>query len=88
MILTPEHVLGGMALLGGVIVILNRLGLLSFGKKVCPIKACPDPECQQDVKITKIVVTELKADCKAMDEKIDTIAKGVAFIQGKINATG
>lgn len=84
MTLTPEAVLGGMALLGGVIIMLNRLGLLSFGRKNS-LNGCPDAECQQDVRITKMKVEAMEETQEHMKIKIDKIAEGVSFIKGKLS---
>lgn len=78
MTLTPEEIAGALGAIGAIVLMLNRIGLITFGgkDKGPPISAtCPDPVCQKDVQETKKKVCELHKDMK-------TLMNDISFIKG------
>jgi len=83
MTLTPEEIAGALGAIGAIVLMLNRIGLITFGgkDKGPPIPAtCPDPVCQKGVQETKKKVCELHKDMKILMNDISFI-KG--FYEGK-----
>ncbi len=82
---------GAVAICGAIVVILNRFGLIKFGKKEkreCPMGGiCPDPECQQDVSKIKDRVTTVKEDVRVLDVKVGTLDGKVARVRDDISKT-
>ena len=81
MTISPETIVGGLTLLGGVVIVMNRVGLVTFGRKECKdiFKDCPIG-IQLEEKFDK-----LARDYEKLDAKVDEIVEGVAFIRGKMN---
>ena len=63
---------GVAATLGGIGMILNKLGLLVVGRKQ---EECPDPGCQTNVQ-------NISEKVGKIEEKLDKVSDDVSFIRG------
>jgi hypothetical protein len=86
----PETVAGVVAVLGGIVLTLKKLGLnVSFGKANGKSNGkCPDPECHASVEQVAKDLSEVKEEFKSMKKemfpKINGTAEAVARIEGYI----
>jgi len=92
-IVTVETVAGGVGLIGGLVLLFNRIGWLHFGAK----KACEVPECREtvinnrqniaslrhDINGMAEDVAEIKTDVKEITKTIGNISIDLGIIKGK-----
>ena len=76
---------GVAAMLGGIGMILNKLGLLVVGRKQ---EECPDPGCQSNVKNIAQKVDKIEETQGKQWEKLNEIGEHVSFIRGSLARGG
>lgn len=84
----PEAITGILIIIGGVTLVLQRLGLLVFGKK----KAKCNPDCLElikkiDAKSDSCPVPDCHDKVLLTASKVETLEKGQDIIFGKIDTT-
>jgi len=82
----PDVIWGIIAIIGVATMVLNRLGMIKFGKKNNGNR-CPEPAFKEKVEqsIKKVDILERKMD-EAIFPKINQTAEDVSYIRGWIEA--
>lgn len=89
-LITPTTIVGGLTLLGGVVMVLKKMGLVTFGKNSKPKDnpgkvECPDRDCQTRQAVMSKEVEILGANQEKMWEKFEVVAEDINYVKGRID---